>query len=141
MPHLSFNVNHLTGRSHVSFDILLEPEAEFTQEWRDKATPYNAGPSLEIRKGVLRVAGKELLKLEAGQWYHFDLQADLGETQNGKWTLNVTLPDGSKKEFPDLAVKSKEWSELNGMVFVSDANVATSFYLDNLQIRNDAPKL
>ncbi len=57
-PHLNFDLNHHTGRTRVSFDLWLEPDAEFYHEWRDKHAPYHEGPRLEIRKGTLKVGGK-----------------------------------------------------------------------------------
>lgn len=136
-PHLSFDLNHKTGTSTVGFNLWLEPEAEFTHEWRDKNAPYRAGPSLEIRKGSLKVAGKELLKLEPAQWVGIEIRASLGESSAAKWDLTVTLPDGTRKEFKDLVFKNLDLRQLESMVFVSDANVATSFNLDDLDIRNE----
>ncbi|MEZ0387053.1 MAG: right-handed parallel beta-helix repeat-containing protein, partial [Verrucomicrobium sp.] len=136
-PHLSLDLNHKKGATTVSFNLWLEPESEFTHEWRDKGTPYQAGPSLEVRKGSLKAAGKELLKLEPGKWYGFEVKSALGDSSSGKWQLVVTLADGTRMEFKDLPFKNAGMKALESMVFVSDANVATAFYLDDLRIHNE----
>lgn len=136
-PHLSFDVNHPSGVTTVAFELLLEDGAEFTQEWRDKNAPYRAGPGLEIRKGVLKAGGRELLKLEPGRWHGFEMRAALGDAANGRWELQVRLPDGTVQKFGGLPFKNADLKELEWMVFVSDADAATAFYLDDLKITNE----
>jgi len=136
-PHLNFDLNHHTGRSQVSFDLWMEPEAEFYHEWRDKHAPYRAGPQIEVRKGVLKAHGKELGKLPTQQWMHFEIASALGDAFKGKWSLKVTLPDGAVISRDDLGVRSSEWNSLEWLVFTSDANVKTAFYLDNLDVKNE----
>jgi hypothetical protein len=138
-PHFNFDVNHESGVSTVSFDLWLEPGAEFSHEWRDKQPVYFAGPSLEIRKGQLKAAGKVLLALPERQWIKLVIKSSLGEQASSKWTLTVTSPDGTK-EFPDLPTKHAAWKTLEALIFSSEANVATSFYLDNLEVKNEAVK-
>lgn len=134
IPHLSFDLNHRQGSTRVTFDLFLEDGAEFSHEWRDKKAPYRAGPSIEIRKGSLKANGKELTKLPAGSWTHFEIHSKLGPQSDGKWSITVTTADGKPQEFPNLTSKSAEWRELEAMVFVSDADIKTALYLDNLQI-------
>ncbi len=66
-----------------------------------------------------------------------EIRAALGESSTAKWDLTVTLPDGTRKEFKELAFKNPDLQQLESMVFVSDANVATSFSLDDLDIHNE----
>jgi len=136
-PHLNFDINHHRGRSTVSFDLWMEPEAEFYHEWRDKHAPYRAGPHVEVRKGVLKAGGKDLGKLPERQWIHFEIGSALGDAFKGKWHLSVTLPDGKAQTYDDLSVPAKEWNSLEWIVFTSDANVKTAFCLDNLNIKNE----
>ena len=115
----------------------MEPEAEFLTEWRDKHAPYHAGPSLEMRKGQVKAAGREILKVESRQWIHVEIQSSMGSSQKGTWSLALTLQDGTKKTIEDLPLKHKDWRDLETMVFVSDSNVKSAFYLDNLDIKNE----
>lgn len=136
-PHLNFDVNHHGGRSTVSFDLWVEPEAEFSHEWRDKHAPYRAGPRLEVRKGVLKAGGKDLGKVPTQQWMHIEISSALGDAFKGQWHLAVTTPDGKTLTREDLGVPAKEWNSLEWLVFTSDANVKTAFYLDNLDVKNE----
>jgi hypothetical protein len=93
---------------------------------------------MEVRKGVLKAHGKELGKLPARQWVHFEIRSALGEAFKGKWSLKVTLPDGSVISHDDLGTRTPDWNSLEWLVYTSDANVKTAFYLDNLDIKNEA---
>lgn len=136
-PHLSLDLNHRDGATHVSFDLFMGDGGEFSHEWRDKSTPYRSGPSIEIRKGILKSNGKELAKFPAGTWAHFDIRSQLGPQGDGKCSLSLTLADGARKEFPGLPIKNPEWRTLEWMVFVSDADAKTSLYIDNLDISHE----
>lgn len=138
-PHFSFDCNHKTGASRVAFDLWMEPGASFNHEWRNKLAKYEVGPTIDVRDGALFSQKKELMKLPAEQWVHFDLSAPLGEASQGTWTLKVTLPDGTEKVFADLPNGNKPWNTLEWLVFVSSATKKSAFYLDNLVIKNTAP--
>lgn len=135
-PHFSFDCNHKSGASKVSFDLWLEPGTSFNHEWRNKAAKYEVGPSLDIRNGALYVKSVETMKLPERQWIHFVISAGLGEGAEGTWRLEVTLPDGSVKAPPNLTFRDKSWNSLEWMVFVSNATTKTVFYMDNLIIEN-----
>lgn len=136
-PHLSFDTNHREGASRIKFDLFLEQGAEFSHEWRDKSAPYRSGPSIEVRKGVLKSNGKELTKLPTAAWVGFEISSKLGPQSDGKWSLTLTLPDGTKQEFASLPNKTAEWRELEWVVFVSDADAKTAICLDNLDISHE----
>lgn len=136
-PHLSFDLNHREGTSRVRFDLFMEEGAEFSHEWRDKQAPYRSGPSIEVRKGALKANGKELAKLPPGAWVRFEIQSKLGAQSDGKWSLTLTLADGTKQEFAALPNKNADWRELEWMVFVSDADAKTALYLDNLEVKHE----
>lgn len=135
-PHLVFDVNHKQGITRVDFDIWLESNAEFYHEWRDKQSPYSSGPLLEIRKGKLKATGRELGMIPERQWVHVEIESALGDQWTGKWSLVVTLPDGTKLEHRELPLKEHDWKTLDSLVITSDANLKTAFYLDNLEVKN-----
>ncbi|MEZ0276762.1 MAG: right-handed parallel beta-helix repeat-containing protein, partial [Roseimicrobium sp.] len=135
-PHFNFDCNHKSGTSRVSFDLWMEPEAAFNHEWRNKLAKYEVGPSMDVRDGALFVRKKELMKVPPQQWIHFELRSLLGDAAKGVWTLEVTLPDGRKEIFADLPAGSETWNSLEWLVFVSNANVKTTFFMDNLEIAN-----
>ncbi|CAN5707949.1 right-handed parallel beta-helix repeat-containing protein [soil metagenome] len=134
-PHLSMDVGHKDGITGVSFDVWLEPDAEFYHEWRDKQAPYNGGPLLEIRKGQLKAGGQSLGMVPARDWVHVEIECALGEQWTGKWSLVVTLPDGTRLDHRELPLKKPAWKTLDWLVLTSDANTQTAFYLDNLEIK------
>ncbi len=136
-PLLTFDLNHKSGSTRVAFDLYLEEGADFLHEWRDKKAPYLSGPSIEIRKGVLKSNGKELAKLPSGTWVSFEIKSRLGPQSDAKWSLQLTMADGTKQDFVALPIKNAEWRELEAMVFVSDADIKTALYLDNLSVKNE----
>lgn len=134
-PHLSMDVGHKDGISRVSFDVWLESGAELFHEWRDKQSPYNGGPLLEIRHGQLKAGGQNLGAIPERQWVHLEMESALGDQSTGKWSLIVTLADGSTMEHRELSLKKPEWKSLDCLVITSDANAKSAFYLDNLEIK------
>lgn len=134
-PHLSMDVGYKNGVSLVSFDVWLESGAELYHEWRDKQSPYNSGPLLEIRKGQLKAGGQILGTVPERQWVHLEIESALGDQLTGKWSIIVTLADGTRMEHRELSLKKPDWKTLDCLVITSDANARTAFYLDNLEIK------
>ncbi len=137
-PHFNFDCNHKSGTTRIAFDLWMEPGAAFNHEWRNKLAKYETGPSIDIRNDTLYVQKKEIMKLPSQQWVHYDLSCPLGGSA-GAWTLEVTLPDGSRQSFPGLPIRDKAWNSLEWLVFVSNATSKTAFYIDNLIIKNHNP--
>ena len=138
-PMLTFLPNHHTGTSTVSFDLYLEPKAIFSHEWRNKASPYQSGPTLQIKDGKLSGVKGLTGTIPLQQWVHFELVAELGEASSGRWTLRVTPAGGVTQEFKDLPFRSTGMKTLDWVGFISAANERTEFYLDNLAITTTAP--
>jgi hypothetical protein len=69
--------------------------------------------------------------LPHGQWVHFEIEYQLGSTN---YDLGVLVRGQQEQRFKDITAASAPQS-LHWFGFVSDANAATVFYLDNVQIR------
>ena len=138
-PHFFFSPDHREGVSRCAFALKIEAATNFYHEWRDSATPYRVGPSLSIAGGKLFVNSRKLMEIPAGQWVHFEVTAGLGHASTGTWDLSVTLPGGTPQRFPGLKNGSPDWKSLDWLGFVSNANVATTYYLDDLEVSNKAP--
>ena len=117
---------NLTGK----FALRWEKGAILYHEWRDGGSPYKVGPSLRVEAdGTLQVGGKALMTLPAGQWLTLAVKTSLG---TGNWNLEVRLPGRTPaRKFPGLAC-DKNCQKLAWWGFVSDADAATVFYLDDL---------
>jgi len=133
-PHFYFRPGHTRGTTRCAFDVRVEPGAFFFHEWRDDASPYRVGPSLTIHGGKLRASGKELLEIPASTWAKIEIRAGLGPDSTGTWTLTVTLPGQAPKVFSDLLNRSPDWKKIDWLGFCSQAQDATAFYLDNLEL-------
>lgn len=133
-PMLTFAPNHKTGTSTVSFDLFLEPKAIFIHEWRNKSSPYQTGPMLQIRDGKLTGAKGLAADIPLQQWVHFEILAEVGAAANGRWLLRVTPAGRPTQEFKDLPFRSAGMKTLDWVGFISGANEKTEFYLDNLAI-------
>jgi hypothetical protein len=138
-PMLTFFPNHRTGTSTVSFDLYLEPKAVFVHEWRNKATPYQTGPGLQIKHGKLTGAKGLAADIPLQQWVHFEISAAMGTATDGRWDLRVTPAGGPTQEFKALPFRSAGMKTLDWVGFVSAANEKTEFYLDNLAITTTSP--
>lgn len=137
-PHFYFSPRHREGVTRCAFDLRVEAGVEFYHEWRDGENPYRAGPSLWVSNGKLAVHGKPLLDIPSGQWTRFEVVAGLGAKASGTWELIVTLPGQPARRFADLPC-NKAWKQIDWLGFVSNGDGKSSFFLDNLSLRNDAP--
>lgn len=132
-PHLIMKPKYKEGMVTCSFALRCEPGARFNHEWRDDEKPYRTGPSLSVQNGKLSIGhAKPVLDLEPNTWVRFEITAALGD-KAGKWSVKVTLSDGSVKDFADLPAK-EGWQTLDWMGFVSDAKDKVAFFIDDLAI-------
>ncbi len=138
-PMLTFYPNHQTGTSTVSFDLFIEPKAIVTHEWRNKASPYQSGPLLQIKEGKLTGVKGLAATVPLQQWVHFEIVAELGAASTARWNLRVTPAGGATQEFKDLPFRSAGMKTLDWVGFISGATEITEFYLDNLAITTTDP--
>ncbi len=108
-------------------------------EWRDSAAPYRVGPSFWVRDGKLQVWGEDLLELPGGEWVHFEVVAGLGDDSTGTWDLTVTLLGQEPQRFEGLRNGSDDWTTLTWLGFSSMATDVAMYYLDNIELTNEAP--
>lgn len=137
-PHFFWSPHHVDGLTTLAFEILIEPDTVFYHEWRDAANPYRTGPSLRIEAGALRAGGRAI-ELPVGQWIRFELRCGLGGESTGLWDLQVGLPNGAERRLSSLPFVSEEFSELQWVGFVSDADTATRLLLDNIVLSREPP--
>lgn len=139
-PHFYWNPNHTAGTTTFSFDLRLEPGVVMYVEWRDwREQPYRVGPSLWVREGRLTVNNLPLTELAVEQWYRVVMRAALGENAPGTWDLTVTPEGGAAQEFAGLPLGSAAFVHLTWLGISSSAEEVTTFYLDNLELSNEAP--
>lgn len=137
-PYLWFNPLVTEGKVRVSFDMNIEPGARPWVEWRtqftEKSPDYVAGPAFGLEDdGRLMVGGKELLRVPANEWVHFESEYTLGGKATGRWTLRVRLPDGKSKEFRDLPC-SPDFHRLEWLGFMANSQADVAFFIDNLRL-------
>jgi hypothetical protein len=139
-PHLVITPGYETGTAACAFDVLLEPGSELVCEWRDwSKEPYKVGPSVKLQGGALSASGQRLLEVPAGQWFHVEIAAALGDAATGTYTLTVTLPGKEPRVFADLPCGAPELKRVTWVGFISNATVKTETYLDNLKLSTTAP--
>lgn len=139
-PYVTYMLELEHGRLRMSFDLRWEPGALMALDWRDDPWNYHLGPNLTTAAdGTLRANGRELLRLPAGQWVHFDITCGLGDQARGTYDLVVTLPGQQPRPFPLLA-HSPDFTTLNCIVFMSLAETPSVFYLDNLVFETQAAR-
>jgi parallel beta-helix repeat protein len=134
-PMLTFAPNHRAGTSTVAFDLFLEPKAYFIHEWRTGGNPYATGPVLSIKDGRLTGVKGLDLAIPLRQWVRLEVSAALGADAPKTWTLRVTPRGGPTQELKGLPFRSPKFDQLAWLGFISNANEATEFYLDELDIR------
>lgn len=134
-PHLSGALAWADGVGHASFDLWLGPGAIFWHEWRDGHRPYRVGPSLRFANGVLRVGGQRVATIPVGEWINVEIRSPLGDAAvSGQFDLTVTAKDDTTPIFHGtLPFRSADWRTLNTVIWSSEADAETVFYLDNVR--------
>ena len=136
-PHIVFQPDYHRGIAVCRFALKLEPGAVFNHEWRDQENPYRTGPLIWVENGKLRAGGEDLMEIPTGEWIRFEVRAGLGQEANGTWSLTVSQSGKPPVHRSDLPC-GKGWKSLNWLGFVSQANHPAAFYLDDLEVSNDA---
>ncbi len=121
------------GTIRCAFVIRVGANSDFQHEWRDSKSPYRAGPGFSIRNGKLRTPHRELMDLPMDKWVEIEVKAPLGG-ESGKWTLTLTLPGSEPRRFEDLPVRSKDWKTLDWIGFISQADVESEIWIDDLDV-------
>ncbi|MCX5757449.1 MAG: right-handed parallel beta-helix repeat-containing protein, partial [Candidatus Hydrogenedentes bacterium] len=133
-PHIFYSPAIVTGTVKAHFTLRVEPGATVFHEWRDRHNPYRIGPSLWIKgNGELTVGGKVLATIPLSQWVSFEVTCALGKTANGAFALAITLPGQAPQRFEGLACGNPAFRRLDWLGFVSNANDAAVFYLDDVK--------
>ena len=137
-PHMAYSPRYSEGLARCRFDIRLEEGAELWHEYRDwSVTPYTTGPSLSIVEGRLMRGDDVLMEVPPGEWFRVEVTVGLGENATGTWELTVTLPGQEPRRFTDLPLTTPGWNKLTWVGFVSNAEGASVFYLDNIRLVNE----
>jgi len=134
-PYLVYKPRFTQGTAVASFWLHLEKGATMYHQWRDRRRPYRVGPSLWFHAdGKFAANGEYLLTLPHDEWLRIEIKFDLGREADGAYDLAVTLPDGKKKEFPNMPCNNKDFHRLDWFGFVADADKAGVFYLDEIKL-------
>jgi hypothetical protein len=137
-PHLVYQLNYASGRARCKFALHLEPGAILHHEWRSwDVSPYCSGPSIWIEDGRLRVGDRTLLDLPTSEWFHVEVEANVGDSADGRWDLIVRLPGQTPARFPNLPVANDSFKNLTWIGWCSMADEGTAFFLDNLRLTNE----
>ena len=110
-------------------------------EWRDTGPyPNNIGPSVTFSAGGtggparVEVGGRPLTTFPVGEWVHVEIECPLGQEPGRTFTLTV-MPTGKEAaRFTDLPLRGDEFRELQWAGFVSTAEEAVAYYLDNVKL-------
>ena len=133
-PHFYWDPQYTKGRARLVYKIRLEPGTNVHCEWRDRASPYHTGPSVQFQNRAAISRGRKLVELPENQWLLVEMQARLGQP-NSVWTLRITLPDGVAHTFKDLTC-DPVWKVARWVGFSSSSVGHAAFYLDDVLMEN-----
>ena len=138
-PHIYLHPRLRKGVLHGSFDLKLEAGAVFTTEWRTDASPFVGGPRVQaMAGGMLTINGEDVVEADVGKWIHVDLVCDV-RSKEGKTCHATVRVEGQPTRTLEVAVNDR-FKGMDWIVFVSDANENSVFYLDNVVLELEKPK-
>jgi hypothetical protein len=136
MPLLVCQTRYAKGAVSNAFDLRVEKASMVDVEWRDYSEGgYKTGPHLAIREARLRLVGGTAMEFPENQWVRFEIESGVGPDSAGTWSLTVTVPGQSPRVFKDLAFANPGFKTLTWAGFISSADAATSFYLDDFTLQ------
>jgi hypothetical protein len=92
------------------------------------------GPRFTIRDGKLELPGGIHEDFPSGQWFKFEIVADMSEATGSRWSLRVTTADGDPRVWRDLPFVNPECFKVNWIGFMSNATNKTTVYLDDFSV-------
>ncbi len=136
-PHLYYR-SDLAGKVLAgSFDLYLEPGAIFTHEWRYGNNPFVGGVNFRATAGGEAMLNKvPICASPAGVWLHVELSADLSDPVAKTCRATVTVA-GQAPQTAEAPV-NRRFRAMDWVVYVSDAQTKTGFYLDNINLEPKA---
>lgn len=138
-PFAYAQLSHLSGTTVVEFDVKIDATANLRNEWRDNASAYLTGPTMQITPAGVDVGGTIVAPMSVGVLTKFKITTALGANSTGKWKLEVT-PEGAATTVVDnLSFKDAGWRKLNWLGFVSDAATTSKPCLATLKATNTPP--
>jgi hypothetical protein len=135
-PHLTYeNLGYERGPVCNTFDLRIEKDSLIGIEWRDYSDgDYRTGPQLAIRNATLRLGKTTAMPLPVQAWIHFEILGNLSTVAKDGWTLRVSCPGQTAREFSHLPTVSPEFHKLSWIGIMSNATSKTAFYLDNFTL-------
>ncbi len=133
-PHVYYVPGFDDGMLRGAFDIMLEPGAMLSHEWRDRSAPYKVGASIRIdADGMLLAGQQELMQLPHGEWIHVEITRGMGVEATATFELSVTLPGEAPHVFEGLP-SDPECTELHWLGWVAGAVAPVAIYIDNIML-------
>ncbi|MEM7600201.1 MAG: right-handed parallel beta-helix repeat-containing protein, partial [Verrucomicrobiota bacterium] len=132
-PMMAIKPNLVEGSASCRFAIRLSEGAAFQHEWRSAGRPYKVGPSLWIDGGQLKIPGQEPISFPAERWVVLSITAKLGADAK-TWDLDIEIPGESAKTFREIPNRHSDWSQLEWLGFISQANESATIDLDDLEL-------
>ncbi|MGL4595739.1 MAG: right-handed parallel beta-helix repeat-containing protein [Thermoguttaceae bacterium] len=130
-PHLVYQRDYPSGKLRCAFDLKLTKGAICQYEWRDyDGQKYTTGPVVIFREDGVFVAGKKLIDIPLDQWVHFEITNNPRIESESTWDFSATISGEKTQTFTDLKYGEK-FRKLNWIGFISTADAATTYYLDN----------
>lgn len=135
-PHFFYTCHYDRGTATGSFAVRVEPGAVLYNEWRDAASPYNAGPSVWIDgEGKLSAGGAVRATPTPGEWYTVTITCVLGGKSDGTYKLEITPADGKSIVVEGIPFASAKFRRLRWVGFVANADADVACYLDDIKLK------
>lgn len=138
-PHLVYR--HLRWRKGTvvgEFDVYLNsPDAVLWHEWRDSAAPYKVGPCIRLRgNGSLEWGEKKIAEIPLKTWIHVKITAPLSNETTRAFDLEITPGGKPTQTFKNLGYVSNDWLVMTKLLFVSESDKRSDFYVANIKFIN-----
>lgn len=140
-PFAYAQLMHLSGTTVVEFEVRIDSTTNLRNEWRDNASAYLTGPTMQITPNGVDIGGTIVAPMTVGVLTKFKITTSLGLNSTGKWKLEITRAGGSTTVVDNLVFKNEGWRKLHWLGFVSDASTTSKPCLASLKATNTPPDL
>lgn len=134
-PHVYYRMKVSKGQATGRFDLMIDENTSFYYQWRQYGNGgFCRGPTVQVSPGAkLMGEGLPETELHVGEWVRFEVTCRLGTAGPTTFTLRITPPNRAPVEIPGLPC-DEQFRRLDWVGFVANGELATTFYIDDVQI-------
>lgn len=137
-PALDLKPNHVQGVSRMAYDLRLENDFHFVNEWRSNSKVpgqvYASGLRLVMKDGGVSLDGKPIGKYPSTEWIRVEIEFELGENANPPLSIKLSSLEKPGTVILETKTTRTPMDSLGAVVFLGAGTVSAKAWMDNIEV-------